>query len=357
MIFGLIRILKGMDNKMKALKSINIGEDICIDPGSDFVSVYISGKGIVLREASVVAYNKKTREIIAVGDEAAETEGKAPSAIATERPIKGGAITDTELTGELISRLLAKVRTNGLVKPRIMVSVPCGISDVEERALTSAVMKAGARQVLITEAPVAAALGAGCDVTIARGLMVLDIGGGKTDMAVVSLCRCVEQRLIKTAGNDFTDAVTAFMQKRHSLNIGKRTAQKLKESICSADDSLHAEAEVYGTDTTTHLPRKVKVHSSETAGIFDSCINKTVTLIKDTLDAVPPEILADILEDGILAVGGGAKLPGLIPLLSSLCGIKIFPAEDIDLCSIKGLGIAVENLSSLTGIAKSYHNL
>ena len=114
---------------------------------------------------------------------------------------------------------------------------------------------------------------------------------------------------------------------------------------------------IYGTDTTTHLPRKVKVHSSETAGIFDSCIDKIVTLIKDTLDAVPPEILADILEDGILAVGGGAKLPGLIPLLSSLCGIKIFPAEDIDLCSIKGLGIAVENLSSLTGIAKSYHNL
>lgn len=334
---------------MKTLKKVGLGNDICIDTGSDFISVYISGKGIVLREAAVVAYNKKTREIIAVGDEAANAEGKTPETVVTERPVKNGVVTDEELAGELFARILAKLKVNGLVKPRIMVSVPCGITDVEERALIKAVMHAGARQVFTVESPVVSALGAGCDVTIARGLMVLDIGGGKTDMAAISLCRCVEKRTIKTAGDAFTEAVINYAKKKHSLEIGKKTAEYIKENICTFAKEEKS-TDVYGKDISTHLPRKVRISSHDTDGIFDDCINDIVSLIKDTLDNVPSEILGDILEDGILAVGGGTKLNGLAEKLSAACGIKIFPAEDGDLCNIKGLGIAMENLSSLPGM-------
>lgn len=342
---------------MKIFKSINIGEDICIDPGTDFISIYISGRGIVLREPSVIAFNINTREIAAVGEEAAAMEGKAPEAMKTERPITGGVITDSELAGELISRLLAKVKTNGVVKPRIMVSIPCGISDVEERAVINAVMRAGARQVIVVEAPAAAALGAGCDITLARGLMVLDIGGGKTDMAAISVCNSVVKKTIKIAGNTFTKDVEEFMRKKYSLEIGMKTAERVKEKICSVNGASDAETEVYGMDITTHLPRKVRVSSLETADIFDEHIDSIANLIKDTLDSVPPEILGDILEDGILMVGGGAKLSGLAGKLSAKSGIKIFPAENIDLCTVKGAGIALDNLDSLPNIAQSYHNL
>lgn len=334
---------------MEILKKAGIGEDICIDPGSDFISVYISGKGIVLREAAAVAYNKKTHEIIAAGDEAAETEGKTPETVEVKRPIKGGVVTDEELAGELFSRLLSKVKRNGLVKPRIMVSIPCGISDVEERALIRAVMRAGARQVFTVEAPVVSALGAGCDVTIARGLMILDIGGEKTDIAVVSLCRCVEKRTVKTAGSVFSDEVIKFMKKRYSLKIGRKTADFLKENICGFSNAEKT-AEVYGMDISTHMPRKVCVNSSEIIGIFDACAENIAVLIKDTLNSVPSEFLGDIMEDGILAVGGGMKFLGLAEKLSVACGIKIFPADESSLCNIKGLKIAMENLNALPGM-------
>ena len=343
--------------KLKIFDSVRLGEDICIDPGTDFTSVYISGRGVVLREPTCIAVNKNTGEIEAVGSEAANMEGREPKAVKTVRPIKGGVVTDSELAGKMLSGLLSKVKKSGVVKPRVMLTIPCGITDVEERAVIDAAMRAGARQVIIIEAPVAAALGAGCDVTIARGLMVLDIGDGKTDIAAISLCNTVVSRTAKIAGNSFTNDVKAFMRRKYSINIGEKTARYIKENIASIIGEKSEIYEVSGMDNQTNLPRKVRISSSETENIFDEHIEAISKIIKETLDSVPPELLGDILEDGILLVGGGAKLSGLVHKLKEKSGIKIFPADNIDLCAIKGAGIAMDNLSALPNIVQSYHNL
>lgn len=342
---------------LKLFGSVSLGEDICIDPGTDFTSVYISGGGVVLREPSCIAVNKNTGEIEAVGSEAADMEGREPKAVRTVRPIQGGVVTDSELAGKLLSGLLSKVKKHGVVKPRVMLTIPCGITDVEERAVIGAAMRAGARQVIVMEAPVAAALGAGCDVTIARGLMVLDIGAGKTDMAAISLCNTVVSRTAKIAGGSYTDDVQAFLKKKHSIKTGDRTARYIKENIASLTGEKSQIYEVSGMDIQTRLPRKVRISSSETENIFDVHTEAITAIIKETLDSVPPELLGDILEDGILLVGGGAKLNGLVNKLREKSGIKIFPADDIDMCVIKGAGIAMENLNVLPNIAQSYHNL
>ena len=329
----------------------NVSKDICIAPGTDFTSVYIVGQGVVLKEASVVAYNTNTDEVVAVGDEALKMEEKAPKTIKTVHPIQDGVITDTEIAGELFSGLLKNLKKGNLVKPRIMVSVPCGLTDVEERAFIDACMHAGARQVVVIKSAVATALGAGCDITIARGLMVLDIGAGKTDIAAVSMSNTVTENRICVAGNSFSDTVKELMKKKHSLEIGNRTAKMIKENIGTGY------IDVYGIDTSSHMPRKVTLNSSEFIGAFDEDIDRIATMIKDTLDVVPPEILGDIMDDGILLVGGGAKLPGIAEKISRKCGNKLFPAENIDLCNIKGAGLALEHLDSFPNIAQSYHNM
>lgn len=342
---------------MKILNSVGIGEDICIDPGTAFTSVYITGRGLVLREPSVVAYNSLNHEIAAVGEEAANMVGRTPKTVKIARPIQGGVVTDARLAGEMFTRFLDKVRKKRLVKPRVMVSIPYGISDVEERAVIDAVMRAGARQVIVVEAPVAAALGAGCDVTIARGLMLLDIGEGKTGMAAISLCNAVAGKSSRIAGHSFTDAVVSFVRRKYNLAIGIETAEEVKKKIGTVTGERHEKIDISGMDIATRLPRKITVSSEETENIFDELIQGIIVLIKDTLDLVPPEVLGDILEDGILLTGGGAKLNGLGQKLRAESGIKIFPAEDMELCTIKGAGIAMEHLDLLPNIAQSYHNI
>lgn len=342
---------------MKISDFINIGEDICIDPGTEFTSIYISGRGIVLREPSAAAVNIHTGGIEAVGAEAADMEGREPKSIKTVRPIQGGVISDSELAGHMLAGLMDKVKKKGIVKPKVMVTIPCGITDVEERALINAVMRAGARQVMVMEAPLAAALGAGCDITIARGLMVLDVGAGKTDIAAVSLCSTVVSKTVKIAGGSFNDDIKYFMKNKYNMEIGGKTACKIKENIASLTGKKSELYAVCGIDSSTRLPRKVRISSAETINIFDENIERISKIIKETLDSVPPELLGDILEDGILLTGGGAKLDGLVSALGEKCGIKIFPADNIDLCTVRGAGIAMENLNSLPNIAQSYHNL
>lgn len=328
-----------------------VSKDICIAPGTDYTSVFIVGQGVVLKEASVVAYNTNTNELVAVGDEALKMEEKAPKSIKTVRPIQGGVITDSEIAGELFSGILKNLKKGNLVKPRIMVSVPCGLTDVEERAFIDACMHAGARQVVVIKSAVASALGAGCDVSIARGLMVLDIGAGKTDIAAISMCNTVTENRIKIAGNSFSDTVKDIMKKKHSIEIGNKTAKMIKENL----ESRYIE--VSGIDTLTHMPRKITVNPADFIGAFDEDIDAIAVMIKETLDNVPPEILGDIMEDGILLVGGGAKLGTLAEKLSRKCGNKLFPAEDIDLCNIRGTGLAMEHLDTIPNIAQSYHNI
>lgn len=237
-----------------------------------------------------------------------------------------------------------------------MLSLPCGLSDVEGRAAINAAIKAGARQVIVIEAPVAAALGAGCDVSIARGLMVLDIGGAKSEMAAISLCNSVVSKKINTSGNSFLKDIKEFMLKRHNLEIGTKTARLIKDELCLLSPFTEKNLDVFGVDSSTHMPRKVRIFSRETEGIFDEHIDELASLIRDTLDIVPPELLGDILADGILLVGG-ATFGTLSEKLSEKSGIKIFPADDIALCTIKGTGIALEHLEELPNIAQSYHNL
>ena len=348
---------KGKIKKVNILNSINLGEDICIDPGSDFTSIYIVGRGMVLREASVVACHKVSGEVVAVGDEAAEMEERAPRTLEIIHPIQKGVIIDEVLAGELFLQLISKVKKSSVIKPRMMLSLPAGITDVEERAYITSLMRGGARQVIIVDAPVAAALGAGCDVTLARGLMVLDIGGGKTSIAAVSLCNTVTSKKIYTAGDSFTNAVKAFILKKYNLEISTKTARKIKENLGSVTGELSGMEEVFGIDATNRLPRRIRVSAYETSNIFDYEIEDIITLIKDMLDTVPPEILGDIMADGILLVGGGAKLNGIAYRLREKSGIKIFPADHIDICNIRGTGLALENLNSLPNIAQSYHNL
>ncbi len=351
---------------MKFFNNVNIGEDICIDPGTDFTSIYIKGEGLVLREASVVAYNNTFGEIAAIGDEAACMEGRAPKSITTHHPIKNGVITDLELASELFSRLFAKVRKNNLIKPRVMLSLPCGLTDVEKKAAIDSIIKAGARQVIVIDAPIAAALGAGCDITLARGLMVLDIGAGKSEMAAISLCNTVTSRTIKLGGNDFTNDIIAHIKTKYNLLISSDSAKYIKGNFCKVDTQEEksvsskksiSHTTISGIDTTTHLPRHIKITPPDCLSLFESRFNTLSKLIRDTLACVPNEILGDILSDGILLVGGGAKINSFAKILSEKSGIKLFPAEDIELCNIKGAGIAIENLEALPGILKSYHNI
>lgn len=329
----------------------NVNKSMCIDLGTDFTSIYISGEGIVLREPSVIAYNINTNEMIASGIEAEEMEERSPVTIKTVRPIIGGVVVDIDAAGDLCAALLKKVMKNIVVKPKVMLSLSCELTEVEAKAAINSVIKAGARQVTVIDSTTASALGAGCDISIARGLMILDIGEGKSEIAAISICNTVIANKIQIAGNSFTEAIKAFIKRRYSIIIGNRTAKEIKEKIGVGD------IEFFGSDSSTHLPRKARISSAELDGIFDESIKKIADMIRDTLDNVPPEILGDIMEDGILLTGGGAKLHGLCEKLRWKSGIKLYPADDIEFCNIKGCGIAIENLDSLPNIAQSYHNL
>ncbi len=340
---------------MKLLNSFGLGEDICIDPGTAFTSIYIKGRGLVLREPSVVALDSKTGELICVGQDAYNMEERTPAAISIFHPVENGVITDEKLAGELFSSLISKVKKKSLVKPKILICVSEDITYVEKNAFVNAGILAGARQVLTVSAPVSAALGADCDITIARGLMVLDIGAGKSTVTAISVGNAVVSKTIKIAGNSFTNDIIEFMLKKHSLIIGTKTAEYIKE-IHSVSRSTKI-IEASGTDSISHLPRKTKFKAGEMKELFDNNIDKISQLIRDTLDSVPTEILGDILEDGILLVGGGARLSHIAQQLTQKSGIKLFPAEDIDLCTIKGAGITIENTDSLSNIIKIHNNV
>lgn len=342
---------------MKLFKSINMGQDVCIDLGTDYICIYITGEGIVLREPSSIAINRDTGEIVAVGQDAALMEEKSPKKIITKRPVRNGVVTDTSLAGELIGRLLSKVIKNKFIKPKVMLTIPSEISDIEGRAAIEAAMNGNARQVMLVEAPVAAAVGAGCDVTIARGLMVLDIGDGKTDIGAISVCNIVAGKTINVGADAFTFDIKEYVKRKHSIEIGTKTAKMVKEKLCSEYGEDENSMEIYGSDIITKMPRKTTVFASEFDNIFDRNIEMIARSVKEMLDVVPPELLGDIMEDGILMVGGGAKLKKMAEKLTLKSGIRIFPANEMELCTIKGAGLLMENIDALPNIAQSYHNL
>ncbi len=324
------------------------GRDIGIDLGTATVAVAVRGKGIITREPSVVAMDKNTGRLLKVGAAAQRMLGRTPGNIVAIHPLQGGVISDFDMTERMVRELLRKVTSFSLLKPRVVVSVPSGITEVEERAVIDAGIRAGARKVYLMEAPVAAAMGAGVDISKAEGHMVVDVGAGTTDIAVVSLSGVVQSESIKTAGDAFDEAIIKYIRKKHNLLVGKTTAEELKKSIgCVFPKPDEMSVEVKGRCLMTGLPRMVSVSSTEMIDAFDEVSEQILEAIHRVLENTQPELVADISENGIVITGGGALLWGFDRLIESSTSIRTRIADDADMCVAYGLNKALDMINDM----------
>lgn len=327
------------------MKLGTLTNDVAIDLGTDNTRIYY--KGNIIDEPSVIAYDTYDGTIVALGKEAQEMMDKNPETITVVKPLSGGVISDFELACQMISGFLKKVM-GSMLKPRVMITVPCGITDVERRAVSDAVKASEIRDVYLIEAPVAAAIGANCDVSLARGMMLVDIGGGNCNIAAISLGQAVIARSIKIAGNDFTAALIDSVLEKHDLRIGIHTAEKAKVEVGCAfqrdrDETVYAG----GYNEKLRKPEKILIHSEETREAFSGLVDRIAQEIRATLDETPTELLGDIMEDGILLTGGGAALYGLAKKLRIELGVKVFLAEEPQLCAVRGAGSVMENMDKM----------
>ena len=322
--------------------------DIGIDLGTASILVYVKGKGVVLKEPSVVAYDRDTEQIMAIGEEARLMLGRTPGNIVAVRPLRQGVISDYKTTEKMLKYFIQKAVGKSFFgrRPRISVCVPSGVTDVEKRAVEDATYQAGARDVYIIEEPVAAAIGAGIDISRPCGNMIVDIGGGTSDIAVISLDGVVVSSSIKVAGDDFDDAIVRFMRKRHNLLIGERSAEEIKINIGTCyKRPENISMDIRGRNLVTGLPKTVTVSSDETEEALREVTSQIVDAVHSVLERTPPELTADIAERGIVLTGGGALLRGLEELLESKTGINTMTAEDPMQCVAVGTGKFVEFLS------------
>ena len=321
-------------------------KNIGIDLGTANTIVYEEGKGIVLREPSVVAKNTKTGEVVSVGSEARDMIGRTPESIVAIRPMKDGVIADYDTTVSMMQYYIQKALGNKANKPYVMVCVPSGVTEVEKRAVEEAAFAAGAREVHLIEEPVAAAIGAGVDIGKPCGNMIVDIGGGTADIAVISLGGAVVHTSIKIAGDDFDEAIVRYMRKKHNLLIGERTAEDIKIKVGTTYPLIEEESmEVRGRNLVTGLPKTVTVTSSETEEALRETSGKIVEAVVSVLEQTPPELSADILDRGIVLTGGGAMLRGLEELIEEKTGINTMTAEDPMKVVAIGTGQFVEFMS------------
>lgn len=319
-----------------------------IDLGTANILVYIRGRGIVLKEPSVVAIDKNTNKLLAVGEEARKMLGRTPGNIIAIKPLKDGVISDYDITERMLKYFISKAAGKMMFKPRIIICVPSGVTEVEKRAVLDASNQAGAKKTYLIEEPIAAAIGAGLDITKPSGNMIIDIGGGTTDIAVISLGGIVVSKSIKIAGNKFDEAIVRYIRKKHNVLIGERTAEDLKINVGTA---FQREEEVFmeikGRDLVTGLPRKLNISSSEML----EALEETVTAIADAVHAVfertPPELASDIGETGVYMTGGGALLHNLDKLISKKTGIKAKLPEDAVSCVAIGTGKALNWIDML----------
>jgi rod shape-determining protein MreB len=328
------------------------GADIGIDLGTANVLVYVSGKGILLEEPSVVAIEKKSKEVLAVGEEARRMIGRTPGNIVAIRPLKDGVISNYDVTEKMLKYFIDQIaEKKGFGKffmPRIMVCVPTGVTDVEKRAVEEATREAGAREIYIIEEPIAAAIGAGIDISEPNGSMIIDIGGGTVDMAVISLGGIVVSESIKVGGDRFDEAIVRYMKKQHNILIGERTAEKIKMEVGSAFEREEVVSmKVTGRNLVTGLPISVEINSSETLEALNECIEQIVIATHSVLEKTPPELAADIGDTGIIMTGGGALLYGLDKRIEQSTGINVVIAEEPLSCVAKGTGIALGSIDML----------
>ena len=324
------------------------GQDIGIDLGTATVIAYIKGKGIVLREPSVVAVDNNTGEVVAVGEEARRMLGRTPGNVVATRPLREGVISDYTVTEKMLKYFINKVGGKTLFAPRIMICIPSRVTEVEKKAVIDAATNAGARRVYLIEEPIAAAIGAGIDISKPCGNMVVDIGGGTTDIAVISLGGSVVSTSIKVAGDKFDEYVSKYIKKKYNLAIGERTAEELKVNVgCVYPKIQDVEMDVRGRDLTTGLPTTVTIHSSEMLEALQEPALMIVDAVHSVLERTPPELAADISDKGIYMTGGGCLIDGLDKLLQEKTGINVMIAQDTVSCVALGTGKALDNLDSL----------
>ena len=327
----------------------SLAKDIGIDLGTASVLVYIKGKGVVLNEPSVVAIDKNTGRLLKVGAEAQAMLGRTPGNIVAIRPLRDGVISDYDMTERMLKEFIRKV-TGGfhLFPPRIMVCVPSGITEVEERAVIDAGRQAGARRVYLIEEPVAAAIGAGIDITKPDGHMVVDIGGGTSDIAVISLSGVVESASIKVAGDQFNEAVVKYMRRKHNILIGERTAEQMKMEIgCVYPKEEEATIEIKGRCLMTGLPKTITVNSTEMMEAFEEPVERILEAVHNMLERTPPELVADISNNGIVMTGGGSLVDGFDKLITARTGIHTVVAEDAISCVAEGTGKSLDSLGDM----------
>ncbi len=307
-----------------------LASDIGVDLGTDSVLVYIRGTGVVLREPSVVAYDRDTNEVKNIGEEAREMIGRTPGNIVAVHPLRQGVISDYTITEKMLKYFIHKaVGRKTFWKPRITVCVPSGVTEVEKRAVIDATMEAGARDVVIVPEPIAAALGAGIDISKPFGNIIIDIGGGTTDIAVISFGDIVVSASLKVAGNDFDDAIIRYLRRNHEILVGERTAEEIKMTIGTAYPRSEDETmEVTGRSVVTGLPKTVTLKSSETQKALEESLTQIVEGLHQVLEATPPELAADIAARGILLAGGGSQLYGLDQLIEEVTGMRTTVADD-----------------------------
>ena len=323
------------------------GTDVGIDLGTASILVYVKGKGVVLKEPSVVAYNKDTNRIMAIGEEARLMLGRTPGNIVAVRPLRQGVISDYNVTEKMLKYFIQKaVGRTRFRKPIISVCVPSGVTEVEKRAVEDATYNAGAKDVKIIEEPIAAAIGAGIDIAKPCGNMIVDIGGGTADIAVISLGGTVVSESIKIAGDDFDEAIVKYMRKKHNLLIGERTAEEIKIKIGSAYQRPELLThDVRGRNLITGLPKTVTVNSDETVEALKETTTQIVEAVHSVLEKTPPELAADIADRGIVLTGGGGLLYGLEELIEQKTGITTMTAEDPMTAVAVGTGKYVEFLT------------
>ena len=332
---------------------MGFGMDIGIDLGTATVLVYVKGKGIVLREPSVVAIDKNTDRILAVGEEARKMLGRTPGNIVAIRPLREGVISDYHVTEKMLKHFINKVCARGffrLFRPRVMICVPSGVTEVEKRAVEDAAMQAGARKTYLIEEPIAAAIGAGIDIAKACGSMVVDIGGGTSDIAVISLGGTVVSTSIKIAGDKFDEAIVRYMRKKHNIMIGERSAEDLKINVGTVyPRSQEVTMEIRGRNLVSGLPKTLKVSSWEMLEALEEPVSAIVEAVHSVLERTPPELASDISDRGIVMTGGGSLVYGFDKLLREKTGINVIIADEAVSCVALGTGKALEDLDLLKG--------